>query len=86
MFQSCVINTNGNALGPGVSGFITAQGRTNPNDQTGFVFKYCVITGTGNNFLGRPWRQYARVIFYKSDLTSVIDPRGWDAWHFAGHE
>ncbi|KAK4855154.1 hypothetical protein QYF36_004526 [Acer negundo] len=70
----------------GLSGFITAQGRTNPDDANGFVFKRCIVIGTGTTYLGRPWRNYARVFFYKSNLTNVIQPQGWNSWNAAGRE
>lgn len=74
------------ALGPGIKGIITAQGRTNPEDTNGFVFKDCKVTGTGKAVLGRPWRPYARVLFYHSNLTDVVDSKGWDSGAFAGQE
>jgi pectinesterase len=30
--------------------------------------------------LGRPWRDYAWVVFQNSDFTNVISPVGWQAW------
>ena len=77
---------SGGDLGPGYVGFITAQGRTNPNDANGFVFANCNVFGSGSVFLGRPWRGYARVLFHKTNFSSVVVPEGWDAWQFAGHE
>ncbi|KAJ8755313.1 hypothetical protein K2173_019111 [Erythroxylum novogranatense] len=67
-------------------GYITAQGRTNPNDSNGFVFKGCRVFGKGPAFLGRPWRGFARVIFYSSNFDDIIDPLGWNAWNCVGHE
>ncbi|KAJ6734482.1 ACYL-COA THIOESTER HYDROLASE YBHC-RELATED [Salix purpurea] len=67
-------------------GFITAQGRTNPNDANGFVFKGCNVFGNSPVYLGRPWRGYSRVLFYKSNFSNIVDPKGWNAWDFVGHE
>ncbi|XP_031266665.1 probable pectinesterase 29 [Pistacia vera] len=86
IYQSCVIHVLGEALETGFSGYITAQGRTNPNDANGFVFKNCRVYGTGSALLGRAWRGYARVIFYDSELRQVVSPEGWNAWNFRGHE
>ncbi|KAG2294153.1 hypothetical protein Bca52824_040822 [Brassica carinata] len=83
--KKCVINVLGATLKPGVAGYITAQGRTNPYDASGFVFTDSLVYGSGKAFLGRPWRSYARVIFYNTDLTDVVVPQGWDSWHFGGH-
>lgn len=84
--QGCDITVLGGALEEGVPGFITAQGRTNPNDENGFVFKECNVYGSGITFLGRPWRGYSRVFFYNSYFSNVVVPQGWTAWNFAGHE
>ena len=34
----------------------------------------------GNSNLGRPWQDYARVMFQNSDFTNTISPIGWQAW------
>lgn len=76
--QGCVISFNGAVLqGPG---YITAQARGEEKDPSGFVFKDCVVVGTGWTYLGRPWRPYARVIFYNSTFSNIIVPAGWDPW------
>ncbi|PKI57568.1 hypothetical protein CRG98_022039 [Punica granatum] len=86
LYEKCSISVLGGALGPGIDGIITAQGRTNLNDVNGFVFKDCKVAGTGSAVLGRPWRAYARVLFYNSNFTRVVSPKGWDAGNFRGHE
>ncbi|CAN4095717.1 unnamed protein product [Withania somnifera] len=58
----------------------------NPNDKSGFVFKNCNVTGNGQIFLGRPWRDYARVIFYDSSMSNVTTPKGWDVGNYVGKE
>ena len=58
-------------------GFITAQSRDNANHPGGFVFKDCNVVGNGTAYLGRPWRGFARVLFYNSTLTNVVVPKGW---------
>ncbi|CAN7013120.1 unnamed protein product, partial [Brassica oleracea var. botrytis] len=63
IYKKCVINVLGATLKPGVAGYITAQGRTNPYDASGFVFTDNLVHGTGKAFLGRPWRSYARLTF-----------------------
>ncbi|XP_030523405.2 probable pectinesterase 55 [Rhodamnia argentea] len=86
IYENCAISVLGGALGPGVTGFITAQGRSNLDEASGFVFKECNVFGSGSALLGRAWRAYARVVFYRSNFTDVVNPRGWDAWNFAGQE
>ncbi|XP_048611697.1 probable pectinesterase 29 [Brassica napus] len=85
IFCLLTLNVLGATLKPGVAGYITAPGRTNPYDASGFVFTDYLVHGTGKAFLGRPWCSYARVIFYNTDLSDVVVPQGWDSWHFGGH-
>lgn len=63
-----------------LSGSITAQNRASPDDQGGFVFIACKITGTGQVFLGRAWGAYSRVIFAYTYMANIIVPQGWDDW------
>ncbi|KAF8014264.1 hypothetical protein BT93_H0184 [Corymbia citriodora subsp. variegata] len=86
IYEGCSISVIGNALSAGLSGYITAQGREGQNDPNGFVFKHCNVFGFGRALLGRPWRAHARVLFYYSNFTKVVDPLGWDAWSFVGQE
>ncbi|XP_015946636.1 probable pectinesterase 29 [Arachis duranensis] len=86
LYEGCSISVVGASLDPGYVGFITAQGRTNLNDANGFVLKNCKIFGNGTTFLGRPWRGYARVLFYNTSMSNVILPTGWDPWNFNHHE
>ncbi|KAJ7524900.1 hypothetical protein O6H91_17G027000 [Diphasiastrum complanatum] len=67
----------------------TAQGRTDPNQNTGLVFQGSVVDGDSNlrkviqnfpTYLGRPWKEYSRTVFLKSYEGSVINPAGWLEW------
>ncbi|PKI75073.1 probable pectinesterase 29 [Punica granatum] len=86
IYEACSISVLGNALAPNLPGFITAHGRTDPNDSSGFIFKGCNIFGSGSAYLGRPWRGYARVLFYRCFFSDVVEPTGWDAWGYVGNE
>ncbi|XP_062150200.1 probable pectinesterase 29 [Alnus glutinosa] len=86
IFENCSIAYFGKALEPGLLGYITAQGRVGPYDSNGFVFKGCTVHGSGSTYLGRPWRGYSRVIFYNSNFSHIVNPKGWDAWNFVGLE
>ncbi|GER56098.1 pectin lyase-like superfamily protein [Striga asiatica] len=46
----------------------------------------CKIVGNGNTYLGRAWRDYARVLFYNSSMSEIIVPKGWDCWYNVGRE
>ncbi|KZP16277.1 carbohydrate esterase family 8 protein [Athelia psychrophila] len=71
-------------------GNITASGALDLD--TGiYVFDSCTIeaaaTATsslvGEVYLGRPWAEYARVVFLSSSLSSIINPLGWNEWSAA---
>ncbi|KAK1401675.1 Pectinesterase [Heracleum sosnowskyi] len=64
---------------------ITAQGRTDINQNTGTSIQNCTITAaedlaTTKTYLGRPWKEYSRVVVIESFLDSLIDPAGWSIW------
>ncbi|CAN1245289.1 Probable pectinesterase 29 [Linum grandiflorum] len=40
-----------------------------------------IYEGRGPSYLGRPWRQYARVLFYKCKLSDIVEPKGWNPWN-----
>ncbi|KAI0778444.1 pectin lyase-like protein [Trametes elegans] len=68
-----VINTIG-------SGCITASGRSS-DDGLWYVVDRSTVQGTGTAYLGRPWRDYARVVFQKSALGSNVPAAGWSIWN-----
>ncbi|KAG8696201.1 hypothetical protein FRC09_008663 [Ceratobasidium sp. 395] len=61
------------------NGWITASGRSS-EDANYYVIDKSTITGTGTQYLGRPWRNYARVVFQNSALGSHIQAAGWTQW------
>ncbi|KAK6537952.1 hypothetical protein TWF694_010847 [Orbilia ellipsospora] len=65
------------------TGYITANGRDAANNTSFYVFNKCSITGksgVASTYLGRPWRQFSRVVFQKSYLGDVVNPLGWSRW------
>ena len=63
-------------------GYVTAAS-TPQGEAFGFVFSKCQIDGAGpsiRSFLGRPWRDYARVMFLDTQMTDVVRPEGWNNW------
>ncbi|CAA6654108.1 unnamed protein product [Spirodela intermedia] len=66
-------------------GWITAHGRSNPFDPSGFVFKHCTITGIGKTHLGRAWGPLSTVVFFHTFMSDIIVPEGWQAWFNARH-
>lgn len=68
---------------------ITAQGRTDPNQNTGISIQYCTIRpaddlarsdGITHTYLGRPWKEYSRTIYMHTFMDSLIHPDGWREW------
>lgn len=51
------------------------------------MFNNCDVAAAANAtvadgayFLGRPWREYARVTFQRTAMSAVIRPAGWSVW------
>jgi pectinesterase len=64
------------------NGYITAA--STPDSQPhGYVFSNCKITGEPGvkTYLGRPWRDYAAVIFLNTEMSDVVRPEGWHNWN-----
>lgn len=68
---------------------ITAQGRTDPNQNTGISIHNCTIKAADDlansinatqTYLGRPWKEYSRTVYMQSFMDSLIDPAGWKEW------
>lgn len=68
---------------------VTAQGRTDPNQNTGISIHNSRVMATDDlkpvigsvrTFLGRPWKQYSRTVFMQTYLDSLVDPAGWLEW------
>ncbi|BAS71710.1 probable pectinesterase 29 isoform X2 [Oryza sativa Japonica Group] len=82
IFHRCHISTAAAAA----PGFITAQGRSSASDASGFVFTSCTVGGAAPAYLGRAWRAYARVVFYRTAMSAAVVGLGWDAWDYKGKE
>lgn len=68
-------------------GYVTAAS-TPANAAYGYVFLDSRLTGsgTGNVYLGRPWRPYANVIFVNTWMDRHIRPEGWHNWNDPSRE
>ncbi|XP_059437438.1 probable pectinesterase/pectinesterase inhibitor 7 [Corylus avellana] len=69
---------------------ITAQGRTDPNQNTGTSIHNCTIraaddlalsNGTTQTYLGRPWKEYSRTVYMQTSMGSLVNRAGWMAWN-----
>ncbi|TXG72926.1 hypothetical protein EZV62_001505 [Acer yangbiense] len=88
VFQNCNIYPR-KPLSSGLRNFITAQGRTDPNQNTGISIHNCRIVPASDlapskskfvTYLGRPWKKYSRTVVMQTYLDDVIHPSGWSAW------
>ncbi|KAH6773329.1 pectin methylesterase 3 [Perilla frutescens var. frutescens] len=87
VLQDCDIHAR--RPGSGQKNMVTAQGRTDPNQNTGIVIQNCRIGATSDlksvqksfpTYLGRPWKEYSRTVIMQSSITDVIHPVGWHEW------
>ncbi|KAL7142026.1 hypothetical protein ABFS83_08G094900 [Erythranthe nasuta] len=96
LFQDCHILIAPRQLNPekGEKNAVTAHGRIDPAQSTGFVFQNSLINGTEEymrlyyskpkvhqNFLGRPWKEYSRTVFVGCTMEAlVVTVDGWMPW------
>ncbi|KAI5556528.1 hypothetical protein POPTR_018G051400v4 [Populus trichocarpa] len=87
VFQDCDIHAR--RPNPGQKNMVTAQGRSDPNENTGIVIQKCRIGATQDllaakssfrSYLGRPWKLYSRTIVMQTEISDIIDPAGWFEW------
>ncbi|KAJ8747670.1 hypothetical protein K2173_012585 [Erythroxylum novogranatense] len=64
------------------SGAIAAHHR-DKDDETGFSFVRCRVTGSGKSgkiLLGRAWGDYSRIVYSFCHFNKIIAPTGWSDW------
>ncbi|GAM33602.1 pectin esterase [Talaromyces pinophilus] len=68
-------------------GTITANGRSSSSDASYYVINKSNIAAasgqsvaSGSYYLGRPWTEYARVVFQYTTMSNVINSAGWEEW------
>ncbi|URD82851.1 pectinesterase, partial [Musa troglodytarum] len=75
---------------PNQQNIFTAQGREDPNQNTGISIQRCKVAAAADlipvqanfsTYLGRPWKEYSRTVFMQSYLDSLISPAGWLEWN-----
>ncbi|EPS67019.1 pectinesterase, partial [Genlisea aurea] len=88
VFQGCHISARRPLAGQ--ENTVTAQGRTDPNQNTGIVIQQSTIDAAAEllpvianfpTYLGRPWQQYSRTVIMQSAITAAIRPEGWLPWN-----
>ncbi|EGZ10794.1 hypothetical protein PHYSODRAFT_518742 [Phytophthora sojae] len=76
-FESCDIESVG-------KGYITANGNGNSSNLSEYIFNRARVfgsSGNGSTYLGRPWRPYSRTVFMNSEISNVVNPKGWALWN-----
>jgi pectinesterase len=73
---------------PASIGYITANGRDSSTNPSYYVINNSTVAAKANTtvpsgayYLGRPWRNYARVVFQNTSMTDVINSAGWKNWN-----
>lgn len=79
-FGKCDIRVKG-------AGYITANGRDSSSNPSYYIISDSnVATASGSSvasgsvYLGRPWRNYSRVVVQNTQLSNIINGAGWLVW------
>ena len=75
LFNNCIICSKSDS-------YITAAS-TPAGKSFGYVFQNCKLTaedGINKVYLGRPWRDFAKVVFLNCEMGAHILPEGWSDW------
>ncbi|KAJ0140502.1 Pectinesterase [Colletotrichum tanaceti] len=82
-FEKCDLRVVENSVG-----YITANGRQSATDKSYYVFNGCTVAAADGNtvkdgayYLGRPWREFAQVVFQGTSMTGVVNSAGWKTWN-----
>jgi pectinesterase len=76
VFDNCKIHSKKDS-------YVTAAS-TPEGFRFGYVFRNCILTadtGIHDVYLGRPWRDFARIAFIQCYLGGHILPEGWHNWN-----
>ena len=87
VFQNCLIITRRPMDNQQNS--VTAHGRTDPNMKSGLVIQNCRLVPDQKlfpdrfkipSYLGRPWKEFSRLVIMESTIGDLIKPEGWSEW------
>lgn len=74
-FENCTLHSKSDS-------YLTAASTPKEN-KYGFVFYKCKLTASNKvskALLGRPWRDFAKVVFIESEIGLQISAQGWSNW------
>ncbi|OJD30767.1 carbohydrate esterase family 8 protein [Diplodia corticola] len=81
-FENCDIRVASASVG-----YLTANGRDSDSNPSYYVISNSNVAAadgasvaSGAIYLGRPWRNYARVVFQDTALADIINAAGWAQW------
>lgn len=87
VFQNC--NLYARKPNENQKNIFTAQGREDPNQNTGISIINSKIAAAADlipvqpsfkSYLGRPWKLYSRTVILRSYIGDLIEPVGWLEW------
>jgi len=76
VFDSCEIHSK-------ADGYIAAPMRFADDEPSGLIFYRSKLTSSDTKqgvYLGRPWRDYGRVVYIDTEIDAQIRPEGWHHW------
>ncbi|KAA3458898.1 pectinesterase-like [Gossypium australe] len=88
VFQAC--NLYARKPNPNQKNIFTAQGREDPNQNTGISILNSKIAAAADliplkssfkTYLGRPWKEFSRTVIMRSYIDDSVDPAGWLEWN-----
>ncbi|KAK3194148.1 hypothetical protein Dsin_025458 [Dipteronia sinensis] len=88
VFQNC--NLYARKPNENQKNMFTAQGREDPNQNTGISILNCKIAAAADlipnqtdfkTYLGRPWKEYSRTVIMRSHIGDLVDAAGWLEWN-----
>ncbi|KAL8469736.1 hypothetical protein ACS0TY_032543 [Phlomoides rotata] len=74
LYKECAISVVGNGYA------IAAHHRNSADEDTGFSFVNCTISGSGSVYLGRAWGNYSTIIYSYTKIDINVKPGGWSDW------
>ncbi|KAF7843685.1 pectinesterase 3 [Senna tora] len=83
IFQNCNIRPRQPL--PNQFNTITAQGKKDPNQNSGIIIQKSSIAAADKNltaptYLGRPWKEFSTTVIMTTEIGSFLNPVGWKEW------